>query len=303
MTSRIPTNASGNGGGETAGHNGELLIADDFLVARLGLGTMRLTGKGIWGEPADRNEAIRVVRRAVELGVNFIDTADSYGPYVSERIIAEALYPYPQSVVVATKGGFERPGPDQWVENGTPEHLKSACEFSLRRLRLDRIGLYQLHRIDPEVPVENQLGALQGLQAEGKIKHIGLSEVSVRQLQYARTIVPIASVQNRYSVIDRGSEDVLDYCEENDIAFIPWFPLGAGQLTGPDSPLRRVAAQKNATPSQVALAWLLARSPIIVPIPGTSKVAHLIENVAAAAMTLTEDEFDTLNQIGGKSAI
>ena len=303
MNSRIPTNASGNGGGETAGHNGELLIANDFLVARLGLGTMRLTGKGIWGEPADRGEAIRVVRRAAELGVNFIDTADSYGPNVSESIIAEALYPYPQSVVIATKGGFERPGPDQWVENGRPEHLKSACESSLRRLRLERIGLYQLHRIDPKVPVENQLGALKDLQAEGKIKHIGLSEVSVRELQHARTIAPIASVQNRYSVTDRGSEDVLDYCEQNDIVFIPWFPLAAGQLSGADSPLRRVAAQKNATPSQVALAWLLARSPVMVPIPGTSNVAHLIENVAAAAITLTEDEFNTLNQMGGENAV
>src|SRR5260370_11272441 len=264
---------------------------------------MRLTGKGIWGEPADRNEAIRVVRRAAELGVNFFDTADSYGPSVSESIIAEALYPYPQGVVIATKGGFERPGPDQWVENGTTEHLKSACESSLRRLRLDRIGLYQLHRIDPEVPVEHQLGALKDLQAAGKIKHIGLSEVSVRQLQHARTIVPIASVQNRYSVTDRGSEDVLDYCEENDMVFIPWFPLPAAPLTRPARPLRRVAAQKNATPSQVALAWLLARSPVIVPIPGTSRVPHLAENVAAAAMTLTDDEFNTLNQMGGESSI
>jgi len=303
MNSRIPTNASDNGGGEPGGHNGELLIANDFLVARLGLGTMRLTGKGIWGEPADRSEAIRVVRRAAELGVNFIDTADSYGPNVSERIIAEALYPYPEGVVIATKGGLERPGPDQWVENGKPEHLRSACESSLRRLRLDRIGLYQLHRIDPTVPVEDQLGALKDLQAEGKIKHIGLSEVTVRQLQYARTIAPIASVQNRYSVTDRGAEDVLDYCEQNDIVFIPWFPLAAGGLTGADSPLRRVAAQKDATPSQVALAWLLARSPVIVPIPGTSKVAHLIENVAAAAITLTEDEFNALNQMGGENAI
>jgi len=303
MNSRIPTNASDNGGGEPGGHNGELLIANDFLVARLGLGTMRLTGKGIWGEPADRSEAIRVVRRAAELGVNFIDTADSYGPSVSESIIAEALYPYPEGVVIATKGGLERPGPDQWVENGKPEHLRSACESSLRRLRLDRIGLYQLHRIDPTVPVEDQLGALKDLQAEGKIKHIGLSEVTVRQLQHARTIAPIASVQNRYSVTDRGAEDVLDYCEQNDIVFIPWFPLAAGGLTGADSPLRRVAAQKDATPSQVALAWLLARSPVIVPIPGTSKVAHLIENVAAAAITLTEDEFNALNQMGGENAI
>jgi aryl-alcohol dehydrogenase-like predicted oxidoreductase len=293
----IPTNASENGGGETAGHNGELLIADDFLVARLGLGTMRLTGKGIWGEPADRSEAIRVVRRAVQLGVNFIDTADSYGPDASEGIIAEALYPYPEGVVVATKGGLERPGPDQWVENGRPEHLRSACEGSLRRLRLDRIDLYQLHRIDPKVPMERQLGALRDLQAEGKIKHIGLSEVSVRQLHNARTVVSIASVQNRYSVTDRGSEDVLEYCEQHDIVFIPWFPLAAGQLAGADSPIRRVAGQKSLTPSQVALAWLLARSPVMLPIPGTSKVAHLIENVAAASVALTEDEINTLNQI------
>jgi pyridoxine 4-dehydrogenase len=214
------------------------------------------------------------VRRAVELGVNFIDTADSYGPHVSEGIIAEALYPYPEGVVVATKGGLERPGPDQWVENGRPEHLKSACEGSLRRLRLDRIDLYQLHRIDPKVPMERQLGALKDLQAEGKIKHIGLSEVSVRQLHDARTIVSVASVQNRYSVTDRGSEDVLEYCEQHDIVFIPWFPLAAGQLTGADSPLRRVAGRKNVTPSQVALVWLLARSPVILPIPGTSNVAR-----------------------------
>jgi aryl-alcohol dehydrogenase-like predicted oxidoreductase len=237
------------------------------------------------------------VRRAVELGVNFIDTADSYGPDVSERIIAEALYPYPEGVVVATKGGLERPGPDQWVENGRPEHLKSACEGSLRRLRCDRIDLYQLHRIDAKVPMERQLGALKDLQAEGKIKHIGLSEVSVRQLHDARTIVSIASVQNRYSVTDRGSEDVLEYCEQHDIVFIPWFPLAAGQLAGAESPIRRVAAQKNLTPSQVALAWLLARSPVILPIPGTSKVTHVVENVAAASVGLTEDEINTLNQI------
>jgi pyridoxine 4-dehydrogenase len=297
LTSRIPKNESGKREHEAAGLSGELLIGDDFLVARLGLGTMRLTGKGIWGEPADRSEAIRVVRRAVELGVNFIDTADSYGPNVSEAIIAEALYPYPQGVVVATKGGLERPGPDQWVENGRPEHLKSACEGSLRRLRLDRIDLYQLHRIDAKVPMESQLGALKDLQAEGKIKHIGLSEVSVRQLHDARTLVSIASVQNRYSVTDRGSEDVLEYCEQSDIVFIPWFPLAAGQLTGADSPLRRVAARKNLTPSQVALAWLLARSPVILPIPGTSKVAHVVENVAAVRVGLTEDDVNAVNQI------
>ena len=297
LRSHIPKNAPGKRERETAGLSGELLIADDFLVARLGLGTMRLTGKGIWGEPTDRSEAIRVVRRAVELGVNFIDTADSYGPDVSEGIIAEALYPYPEGVVIATKGGFERPGPDLWVENGRPEHLKSACEGSLRRLRLDRIDLYQLHRIDPKVPMESQLGALKDLQAEGKIKHIGLSEVSVRQLHDARTIVSIASVQNRYSVTDRRSEDVLEYCEQHDIVFIPWFPLAAGQLAGADSLIRCVASQKNATPSQVALAWLLARSPVMLPIPGTSKVAHLVENVAAAGVGLTEEELDTLNQM------
>src|SRR6202047_2069430 len=286
-----------------AKESGELLIGDDLRVTRLGFGAMRITGDGIWGEPADRAEAVRVLRRAVEVGINFIDTADSYGPGVSEEIIAEALHPYPTGLVIATKGGFDRPGPDVWVENGKPEHLRSACEGSLRRLRLERIDLYQLHRINPKVPAEDQLGTLKDLQAEGKIKHIGLSEVSVSQLQHARTIVPIASVQNRYSVTDRGSEDVLDYCEQNDIVFIPWFPLAAGQLTGADSPLRGVAAQKNATPSQVALAWLLARSPVIVPIPGTSKVAHLLENVAAATMTLTEEEFNTLNQMGGESAI
>jgi aryl-alcohol dehydrogenase-like predicted oxidoreductase len=274
-----------------------LLLGNDFLVARLGLGTMRLTGKGIWGPPTDRREAIRVVRRAVELGVNFIDTADSYGPEVSESIIAEALHPYPEGVVIATKGGLERPGPDQWVENGTPEHLKSACEGSLRRLRLDRIDLYQLHRVDPKVPMEAQLGALKALQTEGKIKHIGLSEASLRHLQDARTIVSIASVQNRYSVTDRGSEDVLEYCEQHDIVFIPWFPLAAGQLTGANSPLRRVAARKNLTPSQIALAWLLARSPVVLPIPGTSNVAHVEENVAAARVGLTEDDINAVNQI------
>src|ERR1035438_2448805 len=208
---------------------GEFRIADDLRVTRLGYGAMRITGKGIWGEPADRAEAVRVLRRAVELGINFIDTADSYGPGVSEEIIAEALYPYSKGLVIATKGGFDRPGPDVWVENGKPEHLKSACEGSLRRLRLDRIDLYQLHRIDPKVPAEDQLGTLKELQSQGKIKHIGLSEVTVRQIQHAQEIVPIVSVQNRYSLADRGSEDVLQFCEKQNIAFIPWFPLASGQ--------------------------------------------------------------------------
>jgi aryl-alcohol dehydrogenase-like predicted oxidoreductase len=272
-----------------AGKAGEFLIGNDLRIARLGYGAMRITGKGIWGEPADRAEAIRVVRRAVELGVNFIDTADSYGPFVSEEIIAEALHPYPAGLVIATKGGFDRPGPDQWVENGKPEHLRSACEGSLRRLRLDRIDLYQLHRIDPKVPAEDQIGTLKDLQAQGKIKHIGLSEVSVRQIQHAQTLAPIVSVQNRYSLADRGSEDVLEFCEREKIGFIPWFPLAAGQLSGADSSVSRAAAQLKATPSQVALAWLLARSPVILPIPGTSSVKHLEENIAAAGLKIDED--------------
>ncbi len=267
-----------------AGKAGEFLIGNDLRVARLGFGAMRITGKGIWGEPPDRPEAIRVVRRAVELGVNFIDTADSYGPGVSEEIIAEALHPYPQGLVIATKGGFDRPGPNKWVENGTPAHLKSACEGSLRRLRLDRIDLYQLHRIDPKVPAEDQLGALKDLQAQGKIRHIGLSEVSVRQIQHAQTIVPVVSVQNRYSIADRASEGVLEYCEKETIAFIPWSPLAAGGLSRAHSSINRLAAESKATPSQAALAWLLSRSQVMLPIPGTSSVSHLEENVAAAAL-------------------
>ena len=276
-------------------------IGNDLRVARLGFGAMRITGKGIWGEPADRAEAIRVLRRAVELGINFIDTADSYGPYVSEEIIAEALHPYPAGLVIATKGGFERPGPDQWVENGRPEHLKSACEGSLRRLRLDRIDLYQLHRIDPKVPAEDQLGALKDLQAQGKIRHIGLSEVNVRQIRQAQSIVPIVSVQNRYSVTDRGSEDALEYCEQEGLGFIPWFPLAAGRLSGADSPVSRVASQLKATPSQVALAWLLSRSPVILPIPGTSNVAHLEENVAAAGLRIDKNTMRKLSKAAGAS--
>jgi len=273
---------------------GEFLIGNDLRVARLGFGAMRITGNGIWGEPKDRPEAIRVLRRAIELGVNFIDTADIYGPGVGEEIIAEALHPYPAGLVIATKGGFDRPGPNRWVENGKPEHLRSACEGSLRRLRLDRIDLYQLHRIDPKVPAEDQLGTLKALQAEGKIKHIGLSEVSVRQIQHAQTIVPIVSVQNRYSLADRGSEDVLEYCEKEKMAFIPWFPLAAGKLSGKESPIIRVATELKATPSQVALAWLLARSKVILPIPGTSSVKHLEENVAAAALKIDKPEMQEL---------
>jgi pyridoxine 4-dehydrogenase len=283
-----------NQGLDVAGKAGEFLIGNDLPVTRLGFGTMRITGKGIWGQPADRAEAVRVLRRAVELGINFIDTADSYGPGVSEEIVAEALYPYPTNLVIATKGGFERPGPDRWVENGRPEHLRSACEGSLRRLRLDRIDLYQLHRIDPKVPAEDQFGTLKDLQAEGKIRHIGLSEVSVRQIRHAQTIIPIVSVQNRYSLADRGSEDVLECCEKEEMGFIPWFPLAAGQLSSGDSPIRRVAEQLTATPSQVALAWLLSRSPVLLPIPGTSSVAHLEENVAAAGLKIDENKMEEL---------
>ena len=275
---------------------GEFAIANDLRVARMGFGAMRITGKGIWGEPKDRAEAIRVLRRAVELGVNFIDTADSYGPHVSEELIAEALHPYPADLVIATKGGFERPGPDRWTENGRPEHLIAACEGSLRRLRVDRIDLYQLHRIDPKVPAEDQLGTLKSLQAAGKIKQIGLSEVNVAQIQHAQKIVAIATVQNRYSVTDRGSEVVLEYCEQHDIGFIPWFPLAAGRLSGPDSPIGRVATRAKATPSQVALAWLLWRSPVMLPIPGTSSVQHLEENVATAGLKIDDSELRNLRQ-------
>jgi pyridoxine 4-dehydrogenase len=292
------SSSTGQHGKGLAEKSGDFLVGKDLRVARLGFGAMRITGNGIWGQPADRPEAIRVVRRAVELGINFIDTADSYGPDVSEEIIAEALHPYPPGLVIATKGGFDRPGPNQWVENGRPEHLKSACEGSLRRLRLDRIDLYQLHRIDPKVPAEDQLGALKALQAQGKIRHVGLSEVNVRQIQHAQKIVPIVSVQNRYSVSDRGSEEVLKYCEQEGIAFIPWFPLAAGRLTGADSPIARIAAQLKTTPSQVALAWLLARSPVILPIPGTSSVQHLEENVAAAELKLDENEMRELGKTG-----
>jgi len=276
---------------------GAFSLGGDLQIGRLGFGAMRITGKGVWGPPADREGAIRVLRRAVELGVNFIDTADSYGPHVSEEIIAEALHPYPAGLVIATKGGFDRPGPGQWVENGKPEHLRSVCEGSLRRLRVDRIDLYQLHRIDPKVPAEDQLGVLKDLQAQGKIRHIGLSEVNVRQIQHARKTVPVVSVQNRYSLADRGSEDVLEYCEREKIGFIPWFPLAAGKLSGAESTIAHVADRLKASPSQVALAWLLHRSPVMLPIPGTSSVKHLEENVAAASLKMDGETMRELDQM------
>src|ERR1700683_2708441 len=277
-----------------AAKSGEFLIGGDLRVHRLGFGSMRLTGKGGWGEPKDRDEAVRVLHSAVALGINFIDTADSYGPGVSEEIIAEALYPYPAGLVIATKAGFDRPGPDKWVTNGRPENLRACCDRSLHRLRLQRIDLFQLHRIDSKVPAADQLGVLKELQAQGKIKHIGLSEVSVAQIQHAQRQVPIVSVQNRYSVSDRQSGNVLEYCEQQQIAFIPWFPLAAGQLADDDGPLSRVATQWKATPSQVALAWLLWRSPVMLPIPGTSNVEHLEENVAAASLRIDEKVMKTL---------
>ncbi len=280
----------------SAARSGTFLLGGDLPVRRLGFGAMRLTGKGIWGEPRDRAEAIAVLRRALELGVNLIDTADSYGPEVSERLIAEALYPYPPELVIATKGGLERPGPDQWKPNGHPAHLRAACEGSLRRLKLERIDLYQLHRIDPAVPLADQLGALKRLQEEGKIHHIGLSEVTVAEIERVRQLVLIVSVQNLYNLTDRRSEDVLDHCEREGLAFLPWFPLATGALAGPGSPLARAAARLRATPAQVALAWLLRRSPVMLPIPGTSSVKHLEENVAAALLELEDREFEELSR-------
>jgi pyridoxine 4-dehydrogenase len=267
-----------------AAQGGRFVIGADLEINRLGFGAMRITGQGVWGEPKDRKEAVRVLRRAVELGINFIDTADSYGPSVSEEIIAEALHPYPAGLIIATKAGFDRQGPNQWSENGKPEHLRAACEGSLTRLKLQRIDLFQLHRIDPKVPAGDQLGTLKDLQSEGKIKHIGLSEVSVAQIEHARTLVEIVTVQNRYSLADRGSEDVLEYCEKSKIGFIPWFPLAAGKLSGSENALQEMAKQNRISTSQLALAWLLWRSPVLLLIPGTSSVKHLEENVAAAAV-------------------
>jgi pyridoxine 4-dehydrogenase len=273
---------------------GTFRIGDGPTVRRLGFGAMRLTGPGIWGEPEDPDECRRTLRRAVELGVNLIDTADSYGPEVSERLIAEALHPYPADLVIATKGGLTRTGPGQWPRNGRPEHLREACEASLRRLKLDRIELYQLHAPDENVPYEESLGALIELREEGKIAHIGISNVSVELLDQALAMTEVVTVQNRFNLADRHSEDVLDACTERGIGFIPWFPLATGQLAQPGGPLDDAAQAHDATPSQIALAWLLGRSPIMLPIPGTSKVAHLEENIAAAGVRLDADEVTAL---------
>ena len=277
-------------------------IGGDLTVNRLGFGAMRLTGQGVWGPPADRDECIRVLRRLVELGVNFIDTANSYGPYVSEELIKEALHPYADGVVVATKAGLLRTGPDAWPVLGYPAYLRQECEMSLRRLGVDTIDLFQLHRIDDKFPAEDQVGELLKLQQEGKIRHIGLSEVNVEQLEAAQKVATIVSVQNMYNLSVRTAEPVLEACEGQNIGFIPWFPLAAGPLAAADGPLQRIAADHDASPSQLALAWLLKRSPVMLPIPGTSKVAHLEENVAAAGIELSDDEFETLSKAGSASA-
>lgn len=291
---------SSSTGTPTAAQSGTITLGGDLTVNRLGFGAMRITGDGVWGPPRDHDEAIVVLRRALDLGINLIDTADSYGPEVSENLIAEALYPYPQGLVIATKGGFVRPGPGQWTPDGRPEHLRSALEGSLKRLRLDHIDIYQFHRPDPNVPFADSVGTLADLQRQGKIRHIGLSNVTPEQLAQAQKIVPIVSVQNRYNLTDRESESVLDACQRNDIAFIPWYPLATGNLARAGGPLDAIARRHHAAPSQIALAWLLQRSPIMLPIPGTSSVSHLEENVAAAAIHLSQAEFDELGRLAGK---
>jgi pyridoxine 4-dehydrogenase len=262
----------------------------DLTVHRLGYGAMQITGPGVWGEPADRAECVRVLRRAIELGVDLIDTADSYGPDISEDIIREALYPYPDQLVIATKAGFVRTGPAEWYPVGRPEYLRQEAEMSLRRLGVEQIDLFQLHRIDPQVPAEEQFGLLADLIREGKVRHVGLSQVSVDEIKAARDTVPVVSVQNLYNLTDRSSEDVLDYCEAEGIAFIPWFPIASGKLAEPGGPVDDVAKATGATPSQVALSWLLHRSPVMLPIPGTSSVAHLEENCDAALVDLTKEQ-------------
>lgn len=289
MNNTTTQNATG------AAASGTFQIGGDLTVNRLGYGAMRITGKGIWGEPKDPETAKAVLRRAVQLGVNFIDTADSYGPEVSERLIAEALHPYPADLVIATKGGLTRSGPDEWSPVGRPEYLRQCLEMSLRRLRVERIDLYQLHRIDAKVPAEEQFGVLREMQEAGKIRHVGLSEVSVEELEKAQGIVEIASVQNLYNISNRQSEAILTYCEEHQLGFIPWFPVAAGELTRPGGRLDETAKQRGATIAQVALAWLLKRSPVMLPIPGTSSVEHLEENVGAAAVQLSDEEFKKLS--------
>jgi len=274
--------------------SGTLTLGGDIEVHRLGYGAMRITGKGVWGPPRDHDTALDVLRRVVELGINLIDTADSYGPHISERLIAEALHPYPDGLLVATKGGLERTGPGEWPRNGRPEHLRAACEGSLGDLRVDRIDLYQLHAPDPQVPYAESVGALKDLQDEGKIRHVGVSNVTVEQLEEARSIVDVVSVQNRFNLTDRSSQDVLDICERDGLGFFPWFPLAAGNLAKPGGVVAEIARAHDATPGQVALAWLLQRSPVLLPIPGTGSIAHLEENAAAADLELNEEELERL---------
>jgi aryl-alcohol dehydrogenase-like predicted oxidoreductase len=278
--------------------SGRFTIGHDLPVHRLGFGAMQLTGDGIWGEPADRDECIRVLRRAVELGVDLIDTADAYGPYVSEDLIREALHPYPDGLVIATKAGLTRAGPGDWRAVGRPAYLRQCLEMSLRRLNVDRIDLYQLHRVDPDTPMADSLGELKMLQDEGKIRHIGVSEVDVTTLTKMREVVDVVSVQNLYNLSNRHHEDVLDYCEQQGLGFIPWFPLATGKLAGSGGPLDTISAEHGATTSQLALAWLLHRSPVMLPIPGTSKVAHLEDNCAAALVELTDEDFQALSAAG-----
>ena len=283
-----------------AAASGTFALGGDLHIHRLGFGAMRITGEGIWGEPKDPEKAKQVLRRALELGVNFIDTADSYGPDVSERLIAEALHPYPANLIIATKGGLTRSGPNRWAPVGRPEYLRQCVEMSLRRLKVERIDIWQLHRIDPKVPVEESLGAIKELQKQGKIRHIGLSEVTPAEIERARKIVPIVSVQNLYNISDRKYESTLEYCEQNNLGFIPWFPVAAGALARPGGPLDTAAKRHDATVAQLSIAWLLHRSPVMLPIPGTSSVEHLEENVAAASVALSAAEWKAIEADAGK---
>lgn len=293
MSAQSPTpKANANASAESLG--GAITIGGDLRVQRLGFGAMRLCGPGVWGPPPDPSAAKRVLARAVALGITFIDTADAYGPDVNERLIAEALHPYPDGLVIATKGGLTRPRREAWTRDGRPEHLRSACEGSLRRLNLSCIDLYQLHAPDPRVPLEDQVGALAEMQAAGKIRHIGISNVGVDEVRRAQRVAPIASVQNRYNLSDRSSDDVLEVCEQEGIAFLPWYPLAAGEHASAGAAAAELAKRHQATPAQIAIAWLLARSPVIVPIPGTSSVAHLEENVAATGIRLSAENLTAL---------
>lgn len=285
-----------------ASASGTFMLGGDMKIHRLGFGAMRITGEGIWGEPRDPEKAKQVLRRALELGVNFIDTADSYGPEVSERLIAEALHPYPKELVIATKGGLTRSGPNRWAPVGRPEYLRQCVEISLRRLRVERIDLWQLHRIDPKVPVEESLGAIKELQNQGKIRHVGLSEVSPAEIEQAKKILPIVSAQNQYNLSNRQHEKTLQYCEKHKLGFIPWFPVAAGKLARGGGPLDKAAKQHQVTVAQLSLAWLLHHSPVMLPIPGTSSLEHLEENIAAATVNLKPEEWKNIEADGRKAA-